>query len=78
MDDGLNIDDVLRDNTEWRQSQPQPSDPTGSDDIDPILLASKQIMNAARLAGFTEDQSFQFARDFFLETYRMSIHNSQE
>jgi hypothetical protein len=66
------IDESLKQNT-----HSQPEDPTGSDDLGPIMIGSKQIMDTARLAGFTEDQAFQIARDFLLETFRMSIRSNQ-
>lgn len=79
-DDTIDSIDAVLNSNNLREDIPmeQPEDPTGSDDIGPIMIASKQLMDSARLAGFTEDQAFQIARDFLMETFRMSIRNSQE
>jgi hypothetical protein len=48
-------------------------DATGLDGVMDMMRGAHQIMAAAHLSGFTPDQSFQFARDFFTTMMRMSI-----
>lgn len=48
-------------------------DSTGLDGIMDIMRGAHQIMSGAMLVGFTDQQAFQLARDFFTNMMRMSI-----
>lgn len=51
-------------------------DATGLDGILDVMGSARQVYNAARIARFTEDQAFQFARDYFTTMMRMSTERS--
>jgi hypothetical protein len=59
------IDGVLDDYSR----QQQPVDETGFHELVTMLTAAKQVKDAARAAGFSEEEGFQFSRDFAREMW---------
>jgi len=53
-----------------------PAMPDGLEEVTQILVAAHQVMAGARIAGFSEDQSFQFARDYFTNMMRFAVEQS--
>jgi hypothetical protein len=66
------IDAVLGDNSRQRSSE----DDTGFSSLVGIMLQAKQITDAAKTAGFPEDLSYQFARDYLDKVYVVMIAQS--
>jgi hypothetical protein len=60
MPDESHIDEVLADYSR----QQQVPDPSGTEGLNNMMAEAKQIMDAAMVARFTEDQAFQIARDY--------------
>ena len=48
-------------------------DATGLDSVMDIMRGTHQVMTGAVLAGFTQAQAFQLARDWFTNMMRMSF-----
>lgn len=61
------IDSVLGD-----YSRQRVIDPTGMDELLPLMVGAKAIMDCAKLAGFNDAQAFKMALTFFSETFRMT------
>lgn len=60
MPEEHNIDEVLADYSRQRQVPEE----SGAEGLDNMMAEAKQIMDAAMVARFTEDQAFQIARDY--------------
>lgn len=53
-------------------------DSTGLTEMMSIMRSAFQVMTAAKLSGFSENQAMQFAHDYFITMMRMSAERAGE
>jgi hypothetical protein len=68
MTNESHIDEVLSDYARDHQ----PADPAGTEGLNNIMAEAKQVKDAAMIARFTEEEAFQFARDYMAEMFRVA------
>jgi hypothetical protein len=66
MSEGPDIQGVLDDYSR----QHQPVDQSGEDGLNNMMAEAKQIMDAARIAGFTEEQAFRISLKYLVNMFK--------
>jgi hypothetical protein len=69
------IDEALR--SFQADQPPNTPDPTGLDEMMPMLASGQTFYTAARLSGFSEAQAFTLTRDYLKTMLRLSSEAQQ-